>query len=133
VRVASFSTAAPRSSRQSQGTMSESASTLPRAPSLAPSFGARRRAPRRLNRSPGTSASVVASSHFPARRTSTGRAVLPMPRSRFMFFSRVNTVAPSKEKIMKRLNSEYCQYSSRHHSSTQNSWKQVNGDSSCCT
>ena len=57
--------------------------------------------------------------------------MFPIPLSAPSDLIRWNTTVPSNVRIMNSVKSEYCQYSSSVHSSTENSWKTQSGDTSC--
>ena len=115
VRLASLTTADPRSTRQSHGM-----GVSPAPGGLATEMI-----------SPGTSSSEDRFSHRPSRKTRIRVGVAPMPRSVRMFLMRENAVVASNMSKDAAENSAYFQYSSRSQSRVVNTWNTQTGDMSC--
>mmetsp|Transcript_67444 Transcript_67444/g.119583 ORF Transcript_67444/g.119583 Transcript_67444/m.119583 type:complete len:262 (-) Transcript_67444:655-1440(-) len=124
VRVASLTTALPRSRTQSQGTTSTAAALLPSA-AMPESCHLRE------IRSPGRRSVVVSCCHFEFRYTCRWKGLAAMPLSMPRVRSRWKAVVASSRTIVKRVNSVYCQYSSRSQRMAVKSWNMAMGDSSC--
>mmetsp|Transcript_3236 Transcript_3236/g.9931 ORF Transcript_3236/g.9931 Transcript_3236/m.9931 type:complete len:260 (-) Transcript_3236:289-1068(-) len=148
VSVASFETADPRTSTQSQGTMRGCRAKARRmfvsrcsrcafwsfvsffgGGGNASAGGARRRAT--LMRSPGSRSSDDTSRHAPCRKQSSGWALADMPESDLSVFWRCMTVPASMNVMEKSVNPTYCQYASRSHSKLVKTWNMAMGLSNC--